>query len=48
MVRLDTGEVIEFFDEEIERRQREIVAQLGYELKDHSLVLYVRPKTSGA
>ena len=48
MVRLDTGEVIEFFDEEIERRQREIVAKLGYELKDHSLVLYVRPKASGA
>ena len=46
MVRLDTGEVIEFFDEEIERRQREIVAQLGYELKDHSLVLYVRPKAN--
>lgn len=47
MVRLDTGEVIEFFDEEIERRQKEIVAQLGYELKDHSLVLYVRPKSGG-
>ena len=46
MVRLDTGEVIEFFDEEIERRQREIVAKLGYELVDHSLVLYVRPKAS--
>ncbi|MGE0859406.1 MAG: ferric iron uptake transcriptional regulator [Gammaproteobacteria bacterium] len=48
MVRLDTGEVIEFYDEDIERRQREIVAKLGYELKDHSLVLYVRPKNSGS
>jgi Fur family transcriptional regulator, ferric uptake regulator len=47
MVRLDSGEVIEFFDEEIERRQREVVAKLGYELVDHSLVLYVRPKASG-
>ena len=47
MVRLDSGEVIEFFDEEIERRQREIVAKLGYELMDHSLVLYVRPKVGG-
>ena len=46
MVRLDTGEVIEFFDEEIERRQRDIVAELGYELVDHALVLYVRPKAS--
>ncbi|MCC7122365.1 MAG: ferric iron uptake transcriptional regulator [Gammaproteobacteria bacterium] len=42
MVCLDSGEVVEFFDEEIERRQREIVAAHGYELADHSLVLYVR------
>ena len=44
MVCLDTGDVIEFFDEEIERRQREIVADHGYEMSDHSLVLYVRKK----
>ena len=44
MVCLDTGEVIEFYDEVIEKRQREIVASKGYELLDHSLVLYVRPK----
>ncbi len=44
MVRLDTGEVIEFCDEVIEKRQRQIAADLGYELLDHSLVLYVRPK----
>ncbi|MCB1747813.1 MAG: ferric iron uptake transcriptional regulator [Gammaproteobacteria bacterium] len=44
MVRVDTGEVIEFYDEEIERRQREIVAAHGYDLEDHSLVLYVRPR----
>ena len=43
MVRVDTGEVIEFFDEEIEMRQREIVAKHGYVLEEHSLVLYVRP-----
>ncbi len=43
MVRTDTGEVIEFYDEAIERRQREIVASHGFELQDHSLVLYVRP-----
>lgn len=42
MVCVDTGEVIEFFDEDIERRQREIVRQHGYELQEHSLVLYVR------
>lgn len=44
MVCLDSGEVVEFFDEEIEKRQREIVAAHGYELADHSLVLYVRRK----
>ena len=44
MVCIDTGEVIEFFDEEIESRQRRIVEQHGYELEDHSLVLYVKKK----
>ena len=44
MVRVDTGEVIEFFDNEIERLQREIVDRHGYVLEEHSLVLYVRPK----
>ena len=44
MVRVDTGEVIEFFDDQIERLQREIVDRHGYVLEEHSLVLYVRPK----
>ncbi len=44
MVCLDTGEVVEFFDEEIERRQRDIVEAHGFDLQDHSLVLYVRRK----
>ncbi|MFT5032919.1 MAG: Fur family ferric uptake transcriptional regulator [Bermanella sp.] len=44
MVRLDTGEVVEFCDEIIEKRQREIASDMGFELLDHSLVLYVRPK----
>ena len=48
MVRTDTGEVIEFYDEEIERRQREVVAAHGFELQDHSLVLYVKPRRSEA
>ncbi len=46
MVCMETGEVIEFCDEVIERRQRELVAERGFELLDHSLVLYVRPKRS--
>lgn len=48
MVCLDTGDVVEFFDDEIERRQREIVAAHGFELQDHSLVLYVRRKKAPA
>jgi Fur family ferric uptake transcriptional regulator len=45
MVCVDDGEVIEFVDAEIERRQREIVSEHGFELVDHNLVLYVRRKS---
>ncbi len=44
MVCVDTGTVIEFSSEEIEQLQAKIAAQRGYEIMDHSLVLYVRPK----
>lgn len=44
MVCVDSGEVIEFFDPEIEKLQKEIVKRHGYELVDHNLVLYVRKK----
>jgi len=44
MVCVETGEVIEFINEDIERLQREIAAEHGYSIEDHSLVLYVRPK----
>jgi Fur family ferric uptake transcriptional regulator len=44
MVNMENGEVIEFTNDEIERLQHEIADKLGYELVDHSLVLYVRPK----
>ncbi len=43
MVCMESGEVIEFFDEAIERRQEEIAEKHGYEIVDHSLVMYVRP-----
>jgi len=46
MVCVDSGEVVEFTDPVIEQRQHEIAAQHGYELVDHSLVLYVRKKGS--
>ncbi len=44
MVCVDSGQVIEFVNEEIERLQHEIAAEYGYELIDHSLVLYVKSK----
>ncbi len=44
MVRLDNNEVIEFVDAEIEKRQKLIADQHGFELVDHKLVLYVKPK----
>ncbi len=42
MVCVETGDVIEFVSEEIERLQHEIAEKQGFELIDHSLVLYVR------
>lgn len=41
---MDTGTIIEFHNDEIEALQKRIVAEYGYELTDHSLVLYVRRK----
>ncbi|MBX3699897.1 MAG: ferric iron uptake transcriptional regulator [Dokdonella sp.] len=43
MVDVESGKVIEFSSEEIERLQHEIAAKHGYVIEDHSLVLYVRP-----
>jgi Fur family ferric uptake transcriptional regulator len=43
MVCIETGEVIEFMNDEIERIQRDIAKSHDFELVDHNLVLYVRP-----
>ena len=43
MVCVETGDVIEFLNNDIERLQQEIAEEFGYEIVDHSLVLYVRP-----
>ena len=48
MVCVETGAVIEFVNEEIERLQHEIAKEHGYELMDHSLVLYVRKPGAGS
>ncbi len=44
MVDIETGKVVEFQSEEIERLQAEIAAKHGYQIEDHALVLYVRKK----
>ncbi|MCY4278433.1 MAG: ferric iron uptake transcriptional regulator [Gammaproteobacteria bacterium] len=44
MVDVDSGEVIEFVNHDIEALQREIAEQHGYDLVDHALVLYVRKR----
>lgn len=44
MVCMDTGKVIEFYSEEIEKLQHLIAEKHGYLIEDHNLVLYVRPK----
>ena len=44
MVCMETGKIIEFCDADIEALQNNIAEQHGYEILDHSLVLYVKPK----
>ncbi len=42
LVCLSCGRVEEFFDPEIEKRQRAVAEARGFELHDHSLALYAR------
>ena len=44
MVCVESGKVIEFTSPEMELLQKQNAAQHGYEIEDHSLVMYVRPK----
>ena len=44
LVCMETGAVIEFQNDTIERLQEQIAEELGYELVDHNLVLYGKPK----
>ena len=41
LVCLNCGEVEEFVDETIEKRQREIASKRGFVVRDHALYLYV-------
>lgn len=44
MVDIETGKVIEFASDQIEALQADIAARHGYDIEDHSLVLYVRKR----
>ncbi len=44
LIDVTTGDVIEFVDEDIEALQIKIAEKLGYELVDHRLELYGKPK----
>jgi len=44
IINVKTGEIIEFCNEEVEKLQKSIVEDLGYELIYHKLELYVVPK----
>lgn len=44
MVCIETGQVMEFHNDEIEALQEKIAEEAGYELTGHSLILYVKPK----
>ena len=44
MVCTETGQIIEFVDPIIEQRQQELAEEHGFDLVDHRLVLYVKPK----
>lgn len=47
MVCVETGAVIEFVSDEIEKLQSSIAKEHNYEIVNHNLVLYVRPVKNG-
>jgi Fur family ferric uptake transcriptional regulator len=40
LIDVNTGEIVEFVDEEIEKLQNKVAEKLGYKLIDHRLELY--------
>ena len=46
LIDINTGEITEFVDEEIEKLQEKIAEKFGYDLVDHKLELYGRKKNS--
>lgn len=46
IVCMECGHVEEFYDEMIEARQKAVAAEAGFDISDHSLILYGRCKRS--
>lgn len=46
LINIETGEVMEFRNDEIERLQERIAAEMGFKLVDHRLELYGTPVNS--
>jgi Fur family ferric uptake transcriptional regulator len=44
LIDINSGEVVEFFDKELESLKDKIAEKLGYELVDHRLELFARKK----
>lgn len=47
LIDLESGEVVEFQNEELERMKEKIAEELGYDLIDHRLELYGRKRQQG-
>ncbi len=47
LICLETGRVIEFQSDEIERLQEEVARRLGYSIVSHRLEIYARPHKRG-
>ena len=46
LIDINTGEIIEFINEDIEKLQKQVAEKLGYKLVDHRLELYGTKKKS--
>ena len=46
LINIKTGEVVEFYNREIEAMKQQIAKDLGFELVDHRLELYATPSVS--
>ena len=45
LIDLDTGEIIEFFDEDLEKLKKRVAEKLGYKLIDHKMELFGKKKS---